>query len=78
MNRLLGVIDRRLEGREWLVDSFSIADIANVPWIQALDFYGGHDVVGYSEFSNEHAWVERFDARPAVQRGKKVCDARIH
>lgn len=70
--RLLGVIDRRLEGRDWLVDEFSIADIATVPWINALDFYEGKDAVGYSEFTNVHAWVERFMARPGVQRGVKV------
>ncbi len=33
--RLYGVLDRRLEGREFLADDYSIADIATWPWISA-------------------------------------------
>ena len=72
VTRLLGVLDRQLEGREWLADEFSIADIATVPWVNALDFYQGKDFVGYQDFKNVQAWVERFMARPGVQRGVKV------
>ncbi len=70
--RLLGVMDKQLEGREWIVDSFSIADIALVPWINALDFYEGKEALDYSSFKNVVAWVERFNARPAVQRGQSI------
>lgn len=74
VTRLLGVLEEQLaDGREWLVGAFSIADIMIVPWIDALDFYEGKAFVGYADFPKVDAWVQRFNARPAVQRGKKVC-----
>jgi len=74
VKRLLGVLEAQLtDGREWLVGEYSIADIAIVPWINALEFYGGKDFVGYTDCPLVGAWVERFNARPAVQRGVKVC-----
>ena len=33
MLRLYGVLDRRLEGREYICDDYSIADIACWPWV---------------------------------------------
>jgi GST-like protein len=73
VTRLLGVLDRQLsDGREYLAGDFSIADIANVPWVNSLEYYEGRDFVGYSDFPHVHAWVERFMARPAVQRGLLV------
>lgn len=72
--RLLGVLEKALsDGREWLVGEFSVADIAIVPWINALDFYEGKDFVGYGDFPLVDAWCQRFSARPGVQRGVKVC-----
>lgn len=73
VTRLLGVIEARLEGRDFLVGDFTVADIATVPWITALDFYEGKDYVGYADFPRVDAWVQRVLARPAVQRGVKVC-----
>lgn len=73
VERLLGVMDRQLEGKEWIAGEYSIADISLVPWINALDFYEGKDFVNYDNFKNVHAWVARFNERPAVQRGVKVC-----
>lgn len=70
--RLLGVLEQRLQGRDWIVGDFSIADIALAPWIPALDFYGGKDFVGYSDFPTVDAWVQRFFARPAAQRGRST------
>jgi GST-like protein len=70
--RLLGVLEGRLTGRDWLVDEFSIADIAAAPWVNALEFYGAKPLVGYDDFPNVAAWVERFKARPAVQRGLNI------
>lgn len=75
VTRLLGVLDRRLAGREWLVGEYTIADIATAPWIGALDFYQGKEFVGYERFHHVQAWVERFHARPAVQRGSTVGSA---
>ena len=73
VTRLLGVLDGQLAGRQWLVgDQFTIADIMTVPWVNSLDFYEGKDFVEYGRFRHVHAWVERFMARPGVQRGVKV------
>ena len=72
VTRLLGVLDRQLEGQDWLVGEYSIADIATVPWIKSLAYYEGEEVVGLAGFANVGAWVARFLARPAVQRGLGV------
>ncbi|WP_448099126.1 glutathione S-transferase N-terminal domain-containing protein [Luteibacter yeojuensis] len=72
--RLLGVLDRRLEGREWIVgDEYTIADIATLGWVNNLvTFYGARELVGFDEYSNVIAWLERGMSRPAVQRGLKI------
>ena len=71
--RLLGVLDHRLEGREWIVDDYSIADIATFGWVNALvEFYAAGDILGLSSYSNVQAWLERGLARPAVQRGLRI------
>jgi len=70
--RLLGVLEGRLTGRDWLVDEYSIADIATAPWVNALEFYGAKPLVGFDDFPKVAAWVERFKARPAVQRGMNI------
>ena len=71
--RLLQVLETRLEGREYLAGGeLTVADIATVPWIQALDFYEGKERLRYSELERVPAWVERCWSRPAFQRGSKV------
>jgi len=72
VTRLLGVLERQLEGRDWLLESFSLADIMIVPWINGLDWYEGKDEVGYHDHPNVVAWCDRFNERPAVQRGREV------
>lgn len=67
--RLLGVLDKHLEGRDWVVDDYSIADIAIAPWLRALDFYGAKEVVGWEDHPNCVAYLDRFLERPAVQTG---------
>ena len=64
-NRCLGVLERRLEGRDYILGDYSIADMASFPWVliskplgQALD-----------EFPNVARWREAIKQRPAVQRG---------
>ncbi len=69
-NRLLNVLDQQLEGRDWITGEYSIADIATAPWVRTLSkFYKAEAEVGLAQFSNVQNWVDRFDARPAVQRG---------
>lgn len=71
--RLLGVLDGRLEGRDWIMGDYSIADIASLGWVRNLiGFYEARDLVGFDDFSNVGAWLERGLARPAVQRGLVV------
>jgi GST-like protein len=71
--RLLNVINTQLEGRDWIAGDYSIADIAIVPWIQTLTkFYEAADLLELNSFQNVTAYVERFDARPAVQRGWNI------
>ncbi|MDX8381283.1 MAG: glutathione binding-like protein [Ghiorsea sp.] len=73
--RLLTVLDKRLEGRTYLVDeAYSIADIAIFPWIGCLDmFYEASEHLGLAEYKNVQVWQKRCSSRPAAQRGAKVC-----
>jgi GST-like protein len=71
--RLLGVLDRQLRDREFLVDEYSIADIATFPWVSGLSTaYQADAVLNLSDFSNVHSWLARCTARPAFQIGKEV------
>jgi GST-like protein len=68
--RLLGVLETRLEGRDWIMDDYSIADIATLGWVRNLiGFYEAREIVGFDSLKNVPAWLERGLARPAVQRG---------
>ena len=71
--RLLGVLDGVLEGKDWIVGEYSIADIAIAPWLGTLrDFYKVGDIVGWSGLKNVPDYLERFLARPAVQKGRAI------
>lgn len=70
--RLLAVLEGALEGKDWIAGEFSIADIAIAPWLSALAFYGTQEVTGYNDLKNVPAYVDRFMARPAVQKGKTI------
>lgn len=72
--RLLGVLDRHLEGRAWMLgETYSIADMAIFPWVLNLvEFYGAGELVEYARFTQVQRVVEAFRARPAVQRGLNV------
>ena len=70
--RLLGVIDGRLEGRDWVTGDYSIADIAIAPWLNAVGFYGAQDLVGWDDLAHVPAYVERFKAREAVRTGMQT------
>ncbi len=73
VERLLKVLDGQLEGREWIMDEFTIADIATGPWVRSLlSVYEAADSVGWAKLRNVPAWLERFLARPGVQRGLTV------
>ena len=71
--RLLGVLETRLEGRDWIMGDYSIADVATLGWVRNLvGFYGARDLVDFDGLKNVPAWLERGLARPAVQRGLEI------
>lgn len=71
--RLLGVLDRHLQGREWMVDEYSIADIAIFPWVRNLvERYNARELVGFDQFKEVQRVLAKFLERPAVQRGLKI------
>ena len=72
--RLLGVLDKRLEGRDWVMgEQYTIADIAILPWVRNLvGFYGAGDLVEFSQFKNVARVLEAFVARPAVVKGLTI------
>jgi len=73
--RLLEVLDKQLEGKDWICGDFSIADIASWPWARAwkwakIDADGRN--TGKMKLNNVLAWIDRMAARPGVQNGLKV------
>lgn len=70
--RILNMLDGVLDGKTWIAGEYSIADIAIAPWLRALDFYGAKEAVGFSEYKNVVAYLERFMARPAVEKGLQI------
>ena len=66
--RLYEVIDGALEGKDYLVGEYSIADIANWCWVRTY-YWSGIDIDG---LDNLNAWMQRLEARPACQRGVEV------
>ncbi|WP_250455217.1 glutathione S-transferase N-terminal domain-containing protein [Caballeronia sp. ATUFL_M2_KS44] len=72
--RLLGVLEGRLAGREWIMgDEYGIADIAVFPWVRNLvGFYEARDLVEFDRFANVQRALDAFVARPAVQRGLAI------
>ena len=72
--RLLGVLEQRLQGRDWIMGSqYTIADIAIFPWVRCLvGFYGAGELVGFNDFPNVQRALDAFLARPAVARGVDI------
>ncbi|MBY0565438.1 MAG: glutathione S-transferase N-terminal domain-containing protein [Hyphomonadaceae bacterium] len=65
VNRLIGVLNRRLSDRAFVADDYSIADMALYPWVKLAGIFG-QDM---STFAHVTAWLDRVAARPGVQRG---------
>ncbi|WP_426193999.1 glutathione S-transferase N-terminal domain-containing protein [Massilia sp. DWR3-1-1] len=72
--RLLGVLERQLRGKQWLLgDAYCIADIATFPWVANLvGFYDAAELVGYADFPEVQRVVAAFLARPAVVKGLQI------
>ncbi len=70
--RLYEVLERRLEGRDYLVGDYFIADIASFTWVRTHDWSG----VSLEGLGHVRDWLKRIEARPAVQRGLMVPEPR--
>jgi GST-like protein len=68
VNRLYGVLDKRLADRQFLAGDYSIADIAAFPWARLWDRQG-QDI---AQFPHMKRWLDAVAARPAVQRGLAI------
>ena len=68
VNRLYGVMNKRLADRPYLAGDYSIADMACYPWVRPYKNQG-QDI---AEFPNLEAWYKRNQERPAVAKGVKV------
>lgn len=66
--RLYGVLDRRLEGREFIVDDYSIADMAVWPWTARHNW----QEINLNDFPNVRRWYMTILERPAAKRAWNV------
>lgn len=72
--RLLGVLESRLDGRDWIMgEDYTIADVSLLGWVRNLvGFYGAGELVEFDSLTHVPAWLERGLARPAVRRGLNI------
>ena len=66
--RLYGVLDRRLKGRDYICDDYSIADMACWPWVSRYEW----QQVNLADYPNARSWYQRLLARDAVQKGYHI------
>jgi GST-like protein len=66
--RLYGVLDKRLDGRNYICNDYSIADMACWPWVSRYEWQR----INLAEYSNVRAWYKRLLQRDAVQKGYHV------
>jgi len=72
--RLLRVLDTRLAARDWLLgDTYTIADMAVLPWVRNLiGYYGAGELVRIGEYPHVTRALAAFLARPAAARGLTI------
>ena len=66
--RLYTVLDQRLDGREYICDDFTIADIATWPWVRKYE-WAGVPIDGLPSLAR---WIDRMGERPACARGGEI------
>ena len=66
--RLYSVLDKRLDGRDYICDDYSIVDMACWPWISRYEW----QQVNLIDYPNVRSWYKRLLARDAVQKGYHV------
>lgn len=64
-DRCLGVLERRLEGRDFILGEYSVADMASWPWVVPAKRFG----LSLDDFPNVKRWHEAIKARPGAQHG---------
>ncbi len=69
--RLYGVLNKRLESREFVAGSYSIADIASYPWITGYELQGQN----LDNFPHLKRWFEAIKARPSTIRAYEKAEA---
>jgi GSH-dependent disulfide-bond oxidoreductase len=68
--RLFGVLNKRLEGREWLAgDAYSVADIAAYSWTAPYNLFG----LNLDEYPALERWLEAIASRPATERAYAIA-----
>ncbi|TYC62333.1 glutathione S-transferase [Rhodobacterales bacterium] len=74
VKRLLGVLDQRLEGREFIMSGgYSIADMASWPWVRTIGgFYEAGEEVGLADFTNVTRWLKTCESRSASQKAVNI------
>ncbi len=76
VKRLLDVLDRHLSDHQYLCgDEYTIADMANYGWYGALvgqNIYEAAEFLDVASYTNVIRWAKDIEARPAVQRGRRV------
>ncbi|MDA9882697.1 glutathione S-transferase N-terminal domain-containing protein [bacterium] len=68
VTRLYGVLNRRLEGRDYICNDYSIADMACWPWVSRYEW----QQVNLADYPNVRSWYQCLLARDAVQKGYHV------
>jgi GST-like protein len=68
VNRLFGVLNKRLADRPFVAGAYSIADMAIWPWVVGFKNFGQK----LEDFPNLQTWFEEMGKRPAVAKGKAV------
>lgn len=66
--RLYGVLEKRLSQHEYIVDDYSIADIAIWPWVARFEWQR----INLHDYPNILRWYQSIASRPAVIRGYQV------
>lgn len=74
VRRLFTVLEAGLEGRDFLVDDYSIADMANWAWVRTHAWSG----VELDDLPNLCGWLERIGSRPAARRGVNAPPKRVN
>jgi GST-like protein len=71
VNRLYGVLNKRLADRSFVAGDYSIADMAIYPWIVPYERQGQK----LEDVPNVKRWFEAIKARPAVERAYEKAKA---